>query len=57
MALSFATDIRPLFRGGDIQCMGPSGVTLDDPESECLGVGLLIENFAGTLSHMSFANG
>ncbi len=31
MALSFATDIRPLFRDGDIECMGPSGVKLDDP--------------------------
>jgi hypothetical protein len=30
MALSFATDIRPLFRDEDIQCMGPSGVRLDD---------------------------
>lgn len=31
MSLSFATDIRPLFREGDIECMGPSGVKLDDP--------------------------
>ncbi len=31
MALSFATDIRPLFRDGDIKCMGRAGVRLDDP--------------------------
>ena len=31
MALSFATDIRPLFRDGDIKCMDGSGVHLDDP--------------------------
>jgi hypothetical protein len=30
MALSFAKDIRPLFREGDIECMGPAGVHLDD---------------------------
>lgn len=31
MALSFAKDIRPLFREGDLKCMGPAGVRLDDP--------------------------
>ena len=31
MALSFAKDIRPMFRGGDVECMAPSGVLLDDP--------------------------
>jgi hypothetical protein len=31
MALSFATDIRPLFRDDDIECMKPMGVDLDDP--------------------------
>jgi hypothetical protein len=31
MALSFATDIRPLFRDGDIACMKPAGIALDDP--------------------------
>lgn len=36
MALSFATDISPLFRDGDIQCMGPSGVKLDDPAWMCI---------------------
>ena len=36
MALSFVTDIRPLFRDGDIQCMGPSGVKLDDPTWMCV---------------------
>ena len=30
MALSFATDIRPLFRDEDITCMDGSGVHLDD---------------------------
>lgn len=32
MALSFAKDIRPLFREGDVECMSPGGVLLDDPE-------------------------
>jgi hypothetical protein len=36
MALSFATDIRPLFRDGDIKCMGSSGVNLDDPAWMCV---------------------
>jgi len=31
MALSFATDIRPLFREDDIECMKPMGVELDNP--------------------------
>jgi hypothetical protein len=35
MALSFATDIRPLFREGDIACMKPAGVHLDDPVWMC----------------------
>jgi hypothetical protein len=30
MALGFATDIRPLFRKEDIQCMRNAGVNLDD---------------------------
>ena len=30
MALSFAKDIRPLFRDGDIECMKPGGIDLDD---------------------------
>jgi hypothetical protein len=30
MALSFAKDIRPLFRDGDLKCMKPAGVLLDD---------------------------
>jgi len=30
MAISFAANIRPLFRDGDIQCMGKAGVHLDD---------------------------
>jgi hypothetical protein len=36
MTLSSVTDIRPLFRDGDIQCMGPSGVKLDDPTWMCV---------------------
>ena len=36
MALSFAKDIRPLFRDGDIKCMGDSGVDLDDPAWMCV---------------------
>ena len=35
MALSFATDIRPLFREEDIGCMKSMGIDLDDP---CLDV-------------------
>jgi len=31
MAVSYAADIRPLFRDGDIKCMKPAGVHLDDP--------------------------
>lgn len=30
MAVSFAKDIRPLFREGDIECMSTAGVHLDD---------------------------
>jgi hypothetical protein len=30
MALSFATDIRALFRDGDIECMSAAGVRLND---------------------------
>jgi hypothetical protein len=30
MAVSFAADIRPLFRDGDIECMEPAGVLLSD---------------------------
>lgn len=30
MALSFAADIRPLFREGDVDCMKSAGVHLDD---------------------------
>lgn len=36
MALSFATDIRPLFREGDIDCMKSFGVELDDPAWMCV---------------------
>jgi hypothetical protein len=31
VALSFAKDIRPCFRDGDVKCMGRAGVKLDDP--------------------------
>ena len=36
MALSFATDIRPLFRDGDVECMTPSGIALGDPGWMCV---------------------
>jgi hypothetical protein len=36
MALSFATDIRPLFRDEDIDCMKSMGVELDDPAWMCV---------------------
>jgi hypothetical protein len=36
MALSFAADIRPLFRYEDIECMTPMGVALDDPAWMCV---------------------
>lgn len=36
MALSFATDILPLFRAGDIACMKNAGVELDDPAWMCV---------------------
>jgi hypothetical protein len=36
MALSFATDIRPLFRDGDIACMKRAGVALGDAAWMCV---------------------
>jgi hypothetical protein len=36
MALSFATDIRPLFRQEDIDCMKSMGIDLDDPAWMCV---------------------
>ncbi|QHS53320.1 hypothetical protein [Edaphobacter sp. 12200R-103] len=36
MALSFAADIRPLFREGDIECMEGMGVNLGDPAWMCV---------------------
>ena len=36
MALSFATDIRPLFRDEDLECMKPMGIDLDDPAWMCV---------------------
>jgi hypothetical protein len=36
MALSFAADIRPLFRDGDIKCMKPAGVDLASPSWMCV---------------------
>jgi hypothetical protein len=36
MALSFAADIRPLFRDGDVACMKPAGVLLDDAAWMCV---------------------
>jgi hypothetical protein len=34
--LSFAADIRPLFRFGDITCMSRAGVPLDDANWMCV---------------------
>jgi len=36
MALSFATDIRALFRAGDVACMKPAGIRLDDAGWMCV---------------------
>jgi hypothetical protein len=36
MALSFATDIRPLFREGDVACMKPDGIALDEAAWMCV---------------------
>jgi len=36
MALSFAKDIRPLFRDGDVDCMKDMGVALDDAAWMCV---------------------
>jgi len=36
MAVSFETDIRPLFREGDVACMKPAGVLLDDAAWMCV---------------------
>jgi hypothetical protein len=36
MALSFAKDILPMFREGDVKCMAPAGVKLDDPGWMCV---------------------
>jgi hypothetical protein len=36
MALSFATDIRPMFRDGDVACMKHAGIALDDAAWMCV---------------------
>jgi hypothetical protein len=36
MGLSFATDIRPLFRDGDVACMKPAGIALDEAAWMCV---------------------
>ena len=36
MALSFATDIRPLFRAGDVACMKHAGIALDEAAWMCV---------------------
>ncbi len=51
MALSFATDIRPLFRDEDIDCMKGMGVDLGDPAWMCLRVNA--ESVYGTLADRS----
>jgi len=35
--LSYAKDIRPLFREGDVRCMKPAGIALDDAGWMCVG--------------------
>ena len=52
MALSFATDIRPLFRDEDIDCMKPMGIDLDDPAWMCVPANaqnVYQELYAGTM--------
>jgi hypothetical protein len=36
MAYGYAADIRPLFREGDVACMKPAGVKLDDAAWMCV---------------------
>jgi hypothetical protein len=36
MALSFATDIRPMFRDGDVACMKHAGIALDEAAWMCV---------------------
>ena len=36
MAITFAANIRPLFRDGDIKCMRKGGVKLDDAAWMCV---------------------
>ena len=48
MALSFATDIRPLFRDEDIDCMKSMGIDLDDPAWMCVPANA--QGVYGTLS-------
>lgn len=36
MAISFATDIRPLFKGEDIDCMGSMGIELGNAAWMCV---------------------
>ena len=36
MALSFAADIRPLFRDEDIECMEGMGIDMGDPAWMCV---------------------
>ena len=48
MALSFATDIRPLFRAEDIDCMKSMGIDLQDPAWMCVPANA--QSVYGTLS-------
>ena len=48
MALSFATDIRPLFRAEDIDCMKSMGVDLEDSAWMCVPANA--QSVYGTLS-------
>jgi hypothetical protein len=55
MALSFAKDIRPLFREDDIECMKPMGVELDDPK--WMSVPANAQSVYGTLADGSMPPG
>jgi hypothetical protein len=48
MAVNFTTDIRPLFRAEDIDCMKAMGIDLDDPAWMCVPANA--QSVYGTLS-------
>ncbi len=46
MALSFAKDIRPLIRQGDIECMSDYGIELDKVSSVRMNAALIYERLS-----------